>query len=231
MKRPFAVRKTFLFVSKLVLTLMVIGTASAEAIGKISFAHGLVTRVSVAGQQDIINKGTLIETGDRVITINKAFALIRFVDGTQIALRPGSELRIVAYTYIEDEPDKDNAEFELISGGMRSVSGKIGKRNEANDYRVKSGGSYIGIRGTDYFATSCKTDRECEERFAPNYVPGLYAAVEDGAIVIGNTAGEMSVAKGQSAYAGTGTATLLAQTPPGLKFTLPGDGEACLAGN
>jgi hypothetical protein len=49
------------------------------------------------------------------------------------------------------KPDGDNASFNLVKGGLRSVTGLLGKRNKEK-FAMKTPSATIGIRGTTFIA-------------------------------------------------------------------------------
>ena len=72
-------------------------------------------------------------------------------------LRPNTQLKIEAYSYDERQPQSDNVLISLLKGGMRSVTGLLGRRNPGN-FRVATPSATIGIRGTHFGALVCNND-------------------------------------------------------------------------
>ena len=64
---------------------------------------------------------------DMIKTGAKSFAVIKLKDGTRITIRPDSQLGIKKYNF--EESEKDEAEYELVKGGMRALTGLMGKSN------------------------------------------------------------------------------------------------------
>jgi len=124
------------------------GMASA---GVAQFTSGEVTRSSSRGPAAPLAKGQDVEKGDTVVTGAQGRAQIRFSDGGLVSLAPGTEFRLTNYAD-EKDPAKDRFLVDFLRGGMRAITGLIGKRNTAN-YKVTTVTSTIGIRGSAFNAT------------------------------------------------------------------------------
>lgn len=111
-----------------------------------------------------------------------AKAQVRFRDGSLIALRAETQIKIDEFRYDEPAKGEDKNIFTLINGGFRTITGKIGKKNPEN-YQMKSSVASIGVRGTTY---------EVVIR------DGLNVAAWQGTIVLKNNAGEMALGAGQA---------------------------------
>jgi hypothetical protein len=93
--------------------------------------------------------------GDVLATSKDGYAQVKMNDGTQMTLRPESNLKIEAYKFNRDAPQADNAIFRLLKGGFRTVTGLIGKRGNPDAYKLKAATATIGIRGTDFSTRLC----------------------------------------------------------------------------
>lgn len=172
-------------------------TAQANEAGKVIFAKG-----PVSAERDPpvpLAKGDSILVADEIVTGEAARAQLLMLDGAKIAIRPNSRLLIEEFLYASGESapegtpvasaSHDRAVYRLIKGGFRSITGAIGKENEA-DYEVRSPVGVLGIRGTDYTVLLCQNDCESE----PN---GLHISVTSGIVVFRNEFGEFEVTAGQ----------------------------------
>ncbi len=75
--------------------------------------------------------------GDVISTERDSYAQLRFTDGGQVTLRPNTQVKIETYAYEEGRPDRDNFAMQLFKGGLRSLTGLIGKRTtNRNAYRM-----------------------------------------------------------------------------------------------
>ena len=63
-----------------------------------------------------------------------------------MTLRPNSEMYLEEYSYMRGE---DNAKFNLISGGLRIVTGVIAK-SDPDRYLVQTPVALMGVRGTEF---------------------------------------------------------------------------------
>ncbi len=96
-------------------------------------------------------KGQAIESGDNIVTGASGLAQLRFSDGGLVSLAPNSQFNIERYAD-ENDADRDSFAVRFLRGGMRAITGLIGKRNHAN-YRVQTATATIGIRGSAFSST------------------------------------------------------------------------------
>lgn len=162
-----------------------IPSMAAEVAGKVLFLQG-TAEIERSAQKIPLARGSTVESGD-LIRVGKESALqLRMTDESLIALRANTEFNIENYQFSEQGSDKDRSVYGLVKGGMRTVTGLIGKRNPSA-YEMKANTATIGIRGTIYAAIKCADDCFNDDgSLAPN---GLYGIVYDGRIVVGNKAG------------------------------------------
>ena len=136
----------------LLLTLLVLGTAAfAETAGTVTHLSGPLLARKIDGTSKILSLKSVVENGDLLVSEKDTYARIKFVDSSEITLRPNTQLKIENFSYDEAKPEKDNAFFSLIKGGLRSITGLLGKRS--NDrFALKTPSATIGIRGTIFIA-------------------------------------------------------------------------------
>ncbi|TMG92077.1 MAG: FecR domain-containing protein [Betaproteobacteria bacterium] len=116
--------------------------------------------------------------GDVISTERDSYAQLRFTDGGQVTLRPNTQVKIETYGYEEGRPERDNFAMQLFKGGLRSLTGLIGKRaTNRSAYRMVTSTATIGIRGTDYSAIDIPAPPGRPER-APE--PAAAGGVRDG---------------------------------------------------
>jgi len=130
--------------------------AAAESAGTVQFAIGEVS----ARRQDTVvplRKGSAVESGDVLTTGPGGRAQIRFSDGGLVALQPDTRFAITEYADRQD-PRQDRYLVALLQGGLRSITGLIGKRNHDN-YKVQTPTALIGIRGSAFTAFFDPADR------------------------------------------------------------------------
>lgn len=131
-----------------------------------------------------------------------SYALMVFRDGEKITLQADSEMDIAEY-HFQQTGSKDHALYRLTTGGMRALTGSIGKTDK-DAYAVETPVGTIGIRGTG-FDLSCVGD--CVDgtgdnrRHALNELSeGLYTHVWQGQIALTNETGEHLLTMPDSHY-------------------------------
>ncbi len=100
------------------------------------------------GAARTLKKGDIVNQGETVSTSAKSLLILRFPDGQVASLVSNSKMTIDTYVYNPADAAKSNVLFSLLEGGMRTVTGLIGKaRPQQVSYRAAN--ATIGIRGTD----------------------------------------------------------------------------------
>lgn len=145
------------------------------------------------GTVKALSEKSEIDAGDVVSTEKDSYARLKFSDGGEITLRPNTSMRIEGYHYDSNKPEEDNFVFSLVKGGLRSITGLVGKRGNRGAYRLNTPTATIGIRGTNYGALLC--DDNCG-----SLAKGLYLEVISGAINASNQGGESDFTAGQFGY-------------------------------
>ena len=174
------------FTRTLFLALLAMGfstQALAALAAKVEFAIGNVTAIALDGQSRALAKGGDLNSGDSIST-NAGQVQIRFTDGGFLSLKPNTVFKIEAYNFNSKADGKEKAFFSLVKGGLRTVTGAIGKANRQN-YEMRTSNATIGIRGTAYSANQTDTS--------------LDVFVSEGAISVTNQGGSIVVEAGQSA--------------------------------
>lgn len=95
-----------------------------------------------------LSKGSELDGGDVVLTGTEGRAQIRFSDGGLVALYPDSQFTVTRYADGAGAGE-DHFVVDLLRGGMRALTGLIGKRNPAN-YKVVTPTAVVGIRGSAF---------------------------------------------------------------------------------
>jgi hypothetical protein len=155
--------------------------ALAEPAGQVIFAIGNVLAMDLQGNTRPLEKGAQVEEGDTLAT-NDGRAQIKFKDGGFVALQPQTRFLVERYRYAAAGDAEDGVVMSLIKGGLRTISGLVGKRDRAA-YSMKTSVATIGIRGTDYAL-------ELGDKLVGN--------VAEGAIEVCNGAGCIGVLAGQA---------------------------------
>lgn len=198
------------------------GAAAAAPAGQVTHLSGTLTVKKADGSAKVLSVKSEIHEGDLLTTEAETYARIKFIDAAEIVLRPGTQLKVSAYSFAENKPQSDNVLLSMLRGGLRAVTGLIGKRNrEAVSFSTVT--ATIGIRGTHFGALSCNND--CGGIPTVSGRPpenGLHLDVADGAIIVTNQGGQQQFAAGQFGYV-RDAATLPAVVPPqqGIQVTMP----------
>ncbi len=121
-------------------------------VGEIALTKGVVTARSQQRNLIALAKGSPVYLGDIIETASRSFTVIKFTDGGKVTLRPDSRFDINEYS---DTPGQEKQSFELLKGGLRAVTGAIGKA-EPEKVSYKARNTTIGIRGTTFVIKLCE---------------------------------------------------------------------------
>jgi len=149
-------------------------------VGQVTHLSGPLFAVKDDGTRRALSVGSQVEAGEILVTETKTYAQVRFNDKGVVTLKPDSQFRIDRFSFEEQAPEKDNALFALLKGALRTVTGLIGKRGNADAYRMNTPMATIGIRGTGFGLTQCPGAAGCERLPA-----GAYLDVFEGAVSLG----------------------------------------------
>jgi len=155
-----------------------------------------------------LSRGSQVAVGETVTTAAKAVAQLVFPDKSILLVKANSEVLIEAYRFEAKQPDADKSVIRVLKGGMRSLSGALGKRSaDKVSYRTRF--STIGIRGT-----AIDVDEEgTGERVTFNIGFGW----------VGNASGRLDLAEGSSAL------VLRDTLPTSFEYQPPRDDPAFIA--
>jgi FecR protein len=141
--------KTTRFIMKWLISFALFASSVAWAqVATVANLSGAAQAIPAVGAPRDLRMGDALSQGDTIRTAAGSTAVIRFEDGQIVALSANSRMAISNYVYNKMEPAKSSILLNLIDGGMRAVTGLIGKsRPESVTYRAAN--ATIGIRGTD----------------------------------------------------------------------------------
>lgn len=117
------------------------------AAGLVQFATGEVS-LRRGDAASGVAKGAEVDAGDVLLTGSAGRAQIRFSDGGLVALYPDSQFTVTRYSDSGDVA-QDGFAVTLLRGGMRAITGLIGKRNPGS-YKVITPTAVVGIRGSAF---------------------------------------------------------------------------------
>jgi ferric-dicitrate binding protein FerR (iron transport regulator) len=140
MKKMFAIFAGFVFATLCQLAL------AAPAV--VSALTGTAQAIPGAGTPRALRIGDDVNQGETVATGENSSLVLRFEDGQVVALTSRSRMAVNAYTYSRTEPARNNVLLSLLNGGMRAITGLIGRRDPLK-VAYRAGNATVGIRGTD----------------------------------------------------------------------------------
>ncbi len=152
-----------------------------EVAGRVLVAAGNVV-IQRGAEKISARRGTEVRSGDTFLLGEKSNAQIRLTDDSIIALRSKTTFRLSQYAFVKDEPKKQRAFFDLLAGGLRTITGLIG-RTQRDSYLVTTPTATVGIRGTHYALRYCNNDCYKDESASASAEPVKLAAV--GRVAIG----------------------------------------------
>ena len=177
--------------------------AHAQSVGRTLVSVGDV--VAVRGVQEFpLRAGVEVHVGDTLRLGRDSNAQVRLNDESIISLRSETEFRIEEFRYRND-PASDNALFRLLRGGLRTVTGLIGRVNH-DAYRLETPVGYVGIHGPHYTLLQCAS--QCLNKDGSVAPSGAYGGVSDGRIGVVNQSGEKVFGRDEYFYVASIT------TPP-----------------
>lgn len=188
------VRQLFLL---LVLAVFSLQAQAASHAAKVLFSSGDASKSGVQGSSQL-NKGDDIFAGETVNTGKDGRVQMRFTDGGLVSLMPGSSFAVAQYSQ-PDNADGGSISMNLVKGGLRSITGSIGK-NKPENYELKTEVATLGIRGTE-FVVVMNGDT-------------MHVGVSEGSVFISNDMGDLLVPAGQNAIVFPQTAPQTSDTAP-----------------
>lgn len=132
---------------------------AAQVAGTVTNLSGPLLAKKADGTVKVLSQKSTVEQGDTLVTEKDTYARIKFIDNSEITLRPNSQFKIEDFSFEEDSPEKDKANFNLVKGGLRAVTGALGKRNKEK-FGVNTPTATIGIRGTIFIAEYIPPEQE-----------------------------------------------------------------------
>ena len=210
------------FSAMLLLSPLAISSAYAQAAeaGKLLLSLGDV-QLNRNGKFSPLKKGDTVQAGDAIVTGATSNAQLRMTDGAIIAIRSQTEFKINEYQFNGKADGSEKASLSLVKGGVRAVTGVIGRENRDN-LKVDAVVATVGIRGTGFNIVYCQSNCVNSDRtLAKN---GLYAGVFEGKVSVTNQAnsGVYGVNEPILVESQTSTIARLKEVPIFLKDVLAG---------
>ena len=174
--------------------------AQPEVAANVHFAAGVVTAQSGDAPKRPLAKGSDVLSRDRVETGADGRVQMRFTDGSLVSLMPGTSFLVEEYRLGSGGADEGSLVFNMVRGGLRTVTGSIGSTRKEN-YQLKTPVGTLGIRGTEFIAVL-------------NTPTTLHVHVGRGGVVLRNEHGAIDVPAGGSAKMEQGSAPQATDEPP-----------------
>jgi len=206
----------------LALGLAWIPAAEAAMVGQITHLSGTLSAKRADGTSKLLAVKSDVAEGDTLSTEAETYARLKFVDGGEVVLRPGTQLKIENYAYNAAKPETDNIVMSMFKGGLRAVTGLIGKRSREK-VKFATETATIGIRGTHFGALLCQNDCGGVPTTGGTPPPnGLHVDVTNGAITLSNPAGTVQVNAGQFGFVpNPNTPPAIVPPQQGIQVTMP----------
>lgn len=242
MNARWALRLTIILLT----SLLIISAAHAGPAGKVTHVSGPLAARKSDGKVKALSINSIVESGDTLITEKRTYARIKFYDNSEITLKPNTQFKVEEYSFNREKPSEDKSVYNLVKGGLRAVSGQIGKRGDPDRFRMKTPVATIGIRGTIFTADYVEetppqtgelanpvllamADIPAMSDAAPlvlaqadGLAPGLYLHVIDGMVNLSNQGGMKSFTTGQFGHAPNfHQPPMRLPANPGIQFTPP----------
>ncbi|MGA9665907.1 MAG: FecR domain-containing protein [Gallionella sp.] len=122
----------------------------SPVVGRVMLAQGELSANEAAGKQRKLQLGSPVYEGDTLVTGAKSYAVVAFRDEGRVSLQAGTQFRVEKFKY-DKAKSEENAVLRLLKGGVRVVTGLIGRVNHDN-YHFNVATATIGIRGTGFDA-------------------------------------------------------------------------------
>ncbi len=194
-------------VASVTLTL-VAASAFAAGAGVITHLSGTMSVQRPDGSVRILSQKSEVQPGDVLTTQRDSYAQINFTDGSAATMRPNTTMKLEAYSFTQEQPQGDAMFMRLIKGGLRTVTGLIGKRGDQDSYKIGTSTATIGIRG------SFGETQEVPAGGDGKLPPGTYHNTLSGSYIMQTQAGSQLIGEGQFGFA---------QDPKKPPVLLPGD--------
>jgi len=195
------------------------GAAAQDSAGTVTHLSGTLSVIRPDGAVRILSQKSAVAPGDTLTTQRDSYAQINFADGSSMTMRPNTQMKIESYTFVQDKPQADNSLFRLLKGGLRTVTGLIGKRGNMDAYRIGTSTATIGIRGSSGDTLDCTQGCEGVTLNSDKLDRGLYHTTYTGSYIVTNEAGSQVVNENQFLFVrDAGSTPQILPGDPGLNL-------------
>ncbi len=208
-------------------------------VARIAFLRGELSSRDVHDRVHDMSVGAPVYEGDLLSTAARSFAVLAFRDKSRITLKAETDFKVEKMQFNQEKPAEGSAIFRLFKGGLRALSGLIGKSNP-RAVKYSTPVATIGIRGTGFdlqcqgscveqtsassnvFQPALDILQQLLEKFIPDVLAdglpqgdGMFASVWSGAIVFELAGGDLFLNEGKALFLPhqSSTPILLAEIP------------------
>jgi len=176
--------------------------AWAAGAGTVTHLSGTLSVQRADGSVRILSQKSEVNPGDVLTTQRDSYAQINFTDGSSMTMRPNTQVKVEQFNFVQDRPQEDNSFLRLVKGGLRTVTGLVGKRGNQDAYKIGTNTATIGIRGSSG-DTIDNTGGGCEGVTAgcENLPQGVYHNTYTGSYIMQNEGGAQVIGEGQFGFA------------------------------
>lgn len=212
-------RKRSLMQASFLALMLASAAATAAGAGTVTHLSGTLSVQRPDGAVRILSQKSEVHPGDVLTTQRDSYAQINFTDGSSMTIRPNTQLKIEQYQFVQDQPQEDNYFVRLIKGGLRTVTGLIGKRGNKDAYKIGTNTATIGIRGSSGDTLDCVHGCDGVTSNSDTLERGVYHATYTGSYVMQNGGGDQVISEGQFGFSRDAvSAPVLLQGDPGLNL-------------
>jgi hypothetical protein len=188
-------------------------TNLSAVVANVEAVDGTVYVTRPAQRPVVLARGSGLRVGDVLNTTRNSSVRLKFTDGGETVVRPDSSLQVQRYQYQQESPASDNMLLALFKGGLRALTGAIGKRGNQDAYQLRANTATVGIRGTEFSVRLCQKDcddlGDSEHHNSATPVAARAVQVRGIARVSRAGAAQVTLAEGQPLYSGDVLQTLL----------------------
>jgi len=211
-------KSTFIYgITGMLLALLSGAALAAGSTGQVQHLSGTLTVQRADGTTRILSQKSQVQAGDTLTTQKDSYAQLAFPDGSSMTMRPNTRMKIEGYKFSQEKPTEDNAFFRLLKGGLRTVTGLIGKRGNQDAYKIGTTTATIGIRGSSGDTLDCTEGCDGVVDNGDKLEHGVYHTTYTGSYILENGGGSLIIGEGQFGFVKDGsTAPQLLPGDPGL---------------
>ncbi len=201
-----------------------LGLASSAGLGAgagtVTHLSGTLSVQRADGAVRILAQKSEVVPGDTLTTQRDSYAQINFTDGSSMTMRPNTTVKLEDYRFDRAKPEDDGFFTRLLKGGLRTVTGLIGRRGNEGAYRIGTQTATIGIRGSSGDTLECSSGCAGVTGTSDNLDPGTYHTTYTGSYIMQNSAGSQIIGEGQFGFVRDAlTPPVILPADPGLSLT------------